>query len=251
VGSVLVIVNADDLGISEQVNDAIFELMAEGRISSATLMANGPAVRHAAIQLKHFPRCSFGAHLNLTQFEPMSRSVTSRLLVDGTGQMTRANEQSAPSRACLKAMYEEMRAQVEGLAALGVPISHFDSHNHIHTRPLVLPALKALQKHYGMRKVRISKNLYAADQPCSTGLRWKKGAYNWALRHVYRTTTTDAFTEFLTFCDTAGRTRSHYKSVELMVHPGASYAARETEVLRSSWLAEGGLQLIDYGRLPR
>ena len=43
-----VIVNADDLGMSQEVNDATFELMSKGRISSATIMANAPATREAA-----------------------------------------------------------------------------------------------------------------------------------------------------------------------------------------------------------
>jgi hypothetical protein len=69
---IAVIVNADDLGMSREVNDAIFELMSRGRISSATILANAPATRDAARRAQAFPRCSFGVHLNLTQFEPLT-----------------------------------------------------------------------------------------------------------------------------------------------------------------------------------
>ena len=128
------------------------------------------------------------------------------LLVDERGQLSRAIETASPNLARLKAVHEEMCAQVDLLASLGVPISHFDSHNHIHTKPFMFPALKAVQKRYGMRKVRISKNLYAPGQPMSQMLRWKKRAYNWALRNIYQTRTTDAFTELLSFCE-ASRTK--------------------------------------------
>ena len=65
-----IIINADDLGISQEVNDAIFGLMAEGKVTSATILANGPAVEEAARRVAEFPECSFGVHLNLTEFKP-------------------------------------------------------------------------------------------------------------------------------------------------------------------------------------
>ena len=46
--SIAIIVNADDLGMSAAVNEATFDLMSRGRISSATLLANAPAAREAA-----------------------------------------------------------------------------------------------------------------------------------------------------------------------------------------------------------
>jgi predicted glycoside hydrolase/deacetylase ChbG (UPF0249 family) len=252
VPAMLMIINADDLGMSQEVNDAIFDLMAERRISSATVMANGPAVRHAAAHLKYFPHCSFGVHLNLTQFEPVTRGPGSRLLVDETGQLSRAIETASPSAARLRAAYEEMCAQIELLASLGQQISHFDSHNHVHTRPLLFPSLKATQRRYGVRKVRIAKNLYTPEQPCSSGLYLKKRIYNWGLRTIYRTGTTDAFTEFLSFQQVRHQRELTYRSIELMVHPGASYAAGELAMLKSNWFGDGGmtLEMIDYRQLP-
>jgi predicted glycoside hydrolase/deacetylase ChbG (UPF0249 family) len=64
----LLIVNADDLGASEPINEEIFRLMESGLVTSATLMANAPAFHHAIKQIRHFPNCSFGVHLNLTAF---------------------------------------------------------------------------------------------------------------------------------------------------------------------------------------
>src|SRR5215471_2247740 len=63
--SVRIIVNADDLGISEAVNEATFRAMERGVITSATMLANGPEVVAAAKLAPRFPKCSFGVHLNL------------------------------------------------------------------------------------------------------------------------------------------------------------------------------------------
>lgn len=247
-----IIVNADDLGMSSKVNDAIFELLAQRRVSSATIIANGPAMRDAAAKLHLFSDCSFGIHLNLTQFEPLISGKGARLLTNGTGQLSRRIETASPTLDLLRAAYEECCAQVDLLASTGMSISHFDSHNHVHTRPHIFPVLKAVQRRYGVRKVRLAKNLYSSNEPCSRSLFWKKRAYNAALRHLYRTYTTDAFTELLTFVETAPLERGRLRSIELMVHPGASYAAPEIAVLESDWLARFGedVKLIDYRQLP-
>jgi predicted glycoside hydrolase/deacetylase ChbG (UPF0249 family) len=248
----LVIVNADDLGLNQHVNDAIFELMEERRVSSATLMANGPALADAIDRLKKFPNCSFGAHLNLTQLEPVAGGPGARLLVSDTGQMSRAIESASPTPARLRAMYDELCAQVTRLTQLGVSISHFDSHHHVHTKPQVLPVLKAVQKRFGIRTVRISKNLYSSEQPCPTTVFWGKIAFNSVLRYAYRTCTTDLFTDLMTCVKVKDASWSSAGTIELMVHPGAPNDSEETTILRSDWLTRlPDAKLISYSELCR
>jgi predicted glycoside hydrolase/deacetylase ChbG (UPF0249 family) len=248
-----IIVNADDLGMNQEVNDATFELMAKGRISSATIMANAPATREAARRAAMFPQCSFGVHLNLTEFEPLTAGPGARLLVDERGRMSRAigRASARPRLGLMRAIYAELRAQVECVAALGVHISHIDSHHHVHTRPFVFPAVKAIQRRYGIRRVRLAKNFYSPDQECSPGLAWKKRAYNWALQSMYATRTTDVFTEFLTWYHADAARKRSIGVIELMVHPGASYAAEETTLLDTDWIArtKRPLKLISYAQL--
>jgi predicted glycoside hydrolase/deacetylase ChbG (UPF0249 family) len=250
---VAIIVNADDLGMSAEVNEATFDLVSRSRISSATIMANGPAVRDAARGARRFPACSFGVHLNLTQFEPLTGGSGARLLVDERGHMTRANETARPTLARLHAVYHELCAQVERLASLGVRITHFDSHNHVHTRPQMFPVLKEIQRRYRIRRVRLAKNFYLPDQVCAAGLLRRKRAYNWALRSMYATQTTDVFTEFLTYCRADAASTRSIRRIELMVHPGAPtlVAAAETALLDSDWAAGTGrhVQLISYAHL--
>ena len=245
---IAIIVNGDDLGMSAAVNEATFDLMSRGRISSATLLANAPAAREAARRAASFPGCSFGVHLNVTQFEPLTSGAGARLLVDERGQMTRANETAPPGAARLMAIYDEFCAQVGRVAAFGVRVSHVDSHNHIHTRPFFFPILKMVQRRFGIRRVRLSKTFYAAEQPCPARLVWRKRAYNRALKSVYRTWTADAFTEFLTYYHAEPARQRSLACVELMVHPGAETAGAETAALDGDWIARAGLpaRLVPY-----
>jgi predicted glycoside hydrolase/deacetylase ChbG (UPF0249 family) len=247
-GAERVIINADDLGISEEVNEAIFDLMAQRRISSATLMANGPALGHAVSGSKRFPWCSFGAHLNLTQFRPVHSGPGSALLVDTDGLMSRGIVQRSFGPNLFAAVYQELCAQVELLSSAGVELSHFDSHHHVHTNPRLLPVLKALQRRFRIRKVRLAKNIYTLEQSPGPSLQSKKLVYNWILRNLYATRTTQGFTDLLSYKTNLARGPVSHRSVELMVHPGAAYAAEETAVLKSDWLAASGLGpgLIGY-----
>ena len=250
--SIAVIINADDLGISQEVNDATFDLISRGRISSATILANAPATREATRLASQFPRCSFGVHLNLTQFETLTSGPEARLLVDRSGRMTRANRLARPTPGRLRAAYREWSAQVERVASLGVCISHLDSHHHVHTLPVFFPVLKEVQRRYGIRRVRLAKNFYSSDQPCPLYLSWKKRAYNRALKSLYATQTTDAFSEFLTFYHAETARQRSVGRMELMVHPGAPYAREEAAILETDWAARIGvpLQLISYAELP-
>ena len=153
-----------------------------------------------------------------------------------SGRMTRPTFQALrPTRAILGAVYAEWCAQVELLVSHGIEISHLDSHNHVHTVPFLFPVLKAVQKHFGIRRVRISKNIYSANEPCGPVLRWKKDGYNLALRNIYKTRTTSGFTDLVTFCDVARQRKVEHGTVEIMVHPRSKGNEVEDELLCSGW----------------
>ncbi len=245
---VTIIVNADDLGMSRCVNDAIFTMMGRGKVTSATILANAPEVREACGKLSLFPQCSFGVHLNVTEYEPLSRSGAQLL---DNGRFSRKIAAAKPSERVVRAVYEEFCAQVDRLISFGVPISHIDSHHHIHTTPAGFLALKALQRRYGIRRVRLSKNLYApADRPGMARL-WGKHAYNAALRNVYRTTTTAGFTELRTYARLLSEQGiPAMPSVELMTHPGADRYSDETNLLENGWTGDwSAFRLISYAAL--
>ena len=89
-----IIINADDFGMSLNVNDAILDLLAREKISSSTILANGPFVEQACAQIHRFPQCSFGVHLNVTEFRPVSQTPALDRLLDSRGEfiMNRVRE---------------------------------------------------------------------------------------------------------------------------------------------------------------
>jgi predicted glycoside hydrolase/deacetylase ChbG (UPF0249 family) len=229
-----IIVNADDLGISPEVNAAVFDLMDRGKVTSATLLANAPAVEDACRQLRHFPRCSFGVHLNLTELQPLSEAGR-RLLDPETGALSRRIAGARATAELSAAVTAEFRAQIGKLLTLGVPVSHLDSHHHIHTQPFAFRPLKAVQREFGIRRVRVSKNIYAPPEPVTPKLMLMKIAYNTALRHYYRTATTAGFTELSTYARLVTSAIPRQPSVELMTHPGSAKYADETALIEAGW----------------
>lgn len=249
-----IIVSADDLGISETVNDAIFRGMERGVITSASILPNGPAVESAAERTRRFPECSFGAHLNITQFKPMSAKTPSLLpgLIDNNNQFfPKAIWRIGIGLPELKAIYQEWCAQIEHLTLLGVRLSHLDTHQHVHTIPRMLPVLTALRHRYRINKIRISRNIYGAgDKPACTQLLAKKWLYNRALR-VAGFRTTESFTDLQTFLNLCSVRPPRTSTIELSTHPGAEHSRHESHLLEDDLLHKLSydIKLVSYNNL--
>ena len=232
-----IITNADDLGVSLAVNDAIFELMGAGRVTSATLLSNGTAVADAANRLVNFPKCSFGVHLNLTQFKPLSQDPGLSPILNAAGEFNSNRIREIKILPELReAIFHEWMAQIERLRGLGVDLSHIDSHHHVHTIPALFPVLKRLQQSSGIRRVRLSMNFYEPSET-SRVLLFKKWLWNTALQRYFPTATTQGFTGFSTFINNNRAIAARFETIELMVHPGGQSYAVETDLLRGDWLS--------------
>ena len=213
------ILNADDLGMDLQTNDLVFDMMDSGYITSATIMANCPACADAVARHRGYPRCSFGIHLNLTSGRPltMGHGLESLLRDDGSFAGLEVLISARRSMALFRAMYTELAAQVERLQSLGLNISHIDSHQHIHNLPALFGIVKFLQKKYGIRRIRPSKNLYGPDD--TQPVRYiKKMVYNLCLQYVYRSFCPDLFTDFATFVHVGANRIPRAGVLECMVH---------------------------------
>lgn len=99
-----VILNADDLGMSETVNAAIFAGIDEGWVTSVSLLAHGPAFASAVAGLRD-RRVSVGVHLDASEFAPGPADVE-----------------------------QEWSTQIEIVRAAGIDVTHLDSHQHLHYR---------------------------------------------------------------------------------------------------------------------
>jgi predicted glycoside hydrolase/deacetylase ChbG (UPF0249 family) len=247
-----IIVNADDLGISEAVNEVIFQGMERKVITSATMLANGAAVQAAAREANRFPHCSFGIHLNLTEFQPIS-SESVRDLKPILNKKNCFNGNSirevSIGLSMLRAIFQEWCCQVESLIQLGIEPSHFDGHHHVHTIPQILPVLVALRRRYKIDKIRISRNMYDRSERPARSLLAKKSVFNMALRTV-GFHTTRIFTDLQTFVRLCG-SRPPAPTAELMTHPGSLPHDGETALLEEHWPSKLSYEvaLISYKNL--
>jgi hypothetical protein len=247
----LVIINADDLGTSQKINDTIFELMSAKLITSATLIANAPCFDEASKKISLFPKCSFGVHLNITIFQPLFKNDKLRALFNENGCFNSKIKNIIITPSLSNGIYLEFCAQIEKILSSGIKISHIDSHQHVHTIPSIFLILKLVQKKYNIRKVRISRNIYSYDHKVPEVLLIKKQMYNFMLRNFYITKTTDGFTDFPTFYNNGKLNKLGQKKIEIMMHPGTKEEENETTFLQSSWQVDlpFAINLINYNQL--
>jgi chitin disaccharide deacetylase len=247
-----IVINADDFGLSRTINERIAGLLSRGVVTSATLVANGESVEEAARLAGEHPRCSFGVHLNVTEGRPLTCNLGLRAILDARGRFDGNRVRAVRLHADVReAIYQEWAAQVQRIRSLGVPITHLDSHHHVHTLVRLFGVLKRLQKSFRINKVRLTKNIYGARE-ASPLLLARKRLWNFALRHCCATRTTDGFTSFSAFLE---RLRAgldiDYDCVELMTHPGAAGFDMETRLVEGPWRDEINrpFELISYGEL--
>lgn len=232
-----VVINADDFGYSREVNEGIERALRMARISSATLMANGPAISEAIAISRQFPAASFGIHLNLTEFSPLSSAASLRRvgLVDGDGLFRNNLRSLRPSPSVLQACFEELDAQIQFLQANGIQPSHLDSHHHVHTVAWLFPVIYRLQNKYRIRRMRNTMNVYSLSGNRNLPLKLRIGKAVWrAMNAVCGSRLTQVFTGLHIFLEDPTRKEfASARSIELMCHPGQQGFEQETmELMR-------------------
>ncbi len=230
-----VVINADDFGYSAIVNQAIEEALRRGRITSATLMANGPAVQEALSISREFPAASFGIHLNLTEFQPLSRGEGLRKvgLLGEDGSFLGNLRSLQPGSALLGACFEELDAQISFLISQGLRPSHLDSHHHVHTVPWLFPVIYRLQRRYGLRTIRNTMNVYSLRSEHAPSMRLLAAKELWQfLNRACGNRFTQVFTGYHIFLEDPSRKEFlRARSIELMCHPGQAGFEAETDQL--------------------
>jgi chitin disaccharide deacetylase len=255
------IINADDLGMSEEVNDSIFACMNKGFVTSATTLGNGPAVDGALKAARHFPLCSFGVHLNLTQFRPLTDGDGLRPFLNEAGEFHHSPLRPALRHLVTRAIGAEWCAQTARVKSHAIDPSHFDSHHHVHLHPYLFAALGCAQREHGIRRLRRGKNIGSAgfnsdrQNLPNVILAVQRELWRAAIQTTAGARTPHGFTSLLEFYQMhrAGafdsklwRSAREHWIVELMVHPGHPSYAEETHILESGWLDEIGLPRIAY-----
>ena len=154
------IVNADDFGWTSGVNRGIAEAHRNGIVTSASLIANGPAFDDGVSVAGTLPTMGVGVHLNLSDGAPLSGARTVPSLVDGQGRLSGGPEQLllklARRKLKLAEVEREWNAQIERVRAAGISPTHLDGHKHVHMLPGLFPVALKLARRHSITSIRIS-----------------------------------------------------------------------------------------------
>jgi predicted glycoside hydrolase/deacetylase ChbG (UPF0249 family) len=131
------VVNADDLGLSEAVNDGIFAAHDEGIVTSTSLMVRQGAAAAAAERAADYPELAIGIHIDLGEWNYEA------------GEWTLAYSHCDSDDP--EAVEAECQAQLERFRALlGCDPTHLDSHQHVHESEPVRGVAEALAAELGV-----------------------------------------------------------------------------------------------------
>jgi predicted glycoside hydrolase/deacetylase ChbG (UPF0249 family) len=156
------VVNADDFGFTDDVNQGIIEAHQRGILTSTTLMAahsteQSRAFDDAVRLAKENPTLDIGCHLVLVGAPPFPATVAKLIQAVALKRIR---------------IYDELAAQVHRILDAGLTPTHLDTHKHTHLLPAVLDAVARIAEEFRIPWVR-----RPFDFPLQPdGIGWKKRA---------------------------------------------------------------------------
>jgi predicted glycoside hydrolase/deacetylase ChbG (UPF0249 family) len=132
--SKLLIVHADDVGVTHSVNAATIKALDTGLVNSASIMVPCPWFPEIADYSKSHPDVDFGLHLTLTservyyRWGPVAPKDKVPSLVDENGYFH--HDWSAATKINPREVELELRAQIDRAYAMGIRPTHLDSHQY-------------------------------------------------------------------------------------------------------------------------
>lgn len=152
------ILNADDFGLTRGVNEGIIRAHREGILTSATLMANGPAFEDAVERSRANPSLGVGCHLVLVGGFSVAPPAEIPTLAGRDGRLPASLAtlvaRVSTGRIRIKDMERELLAQIEKIRRAGIDPTHLDTHKHAHAHPGVLEAVGRVARQTGITRLR-------------------------------------------------------------------------------------------------
>lgn len=164
----LLIIHADDLGVSHSENAASIAAMENGSVNSASIMVPCPWFPEIAAYAKAHPEMDFGLHLTLTsewkyyKWGPITPANEVPSLVNEHHHLYESlhdfREHASP-----EAVEKELRAQIETALKYGINVTHLDTHmGALYQRPEYFAVYKKLGREY---KLPVLQGRDAASAP--------------------------------------------------------------------------------------
>ncbi len=259
-GRLRLILNADDFGYDADTAEATVECFRARALTSATIMLGMPATEQALEFARGHPELDFGVHLVFTgDFgqRPLAGAERVPSLVDADGRflpVRTARAKALAGRLAQSELEQEIEAQVRAVQESGVPVSHVDSHRHVHKLGSIRAALARVLPGLGIRRVRTAQDVYLT-RPLTSLTYWAGPRWRRRLQKCFETT--DHF--FMAGVSDpqwgtplAARLDGLAGSLEVGVHPGRAQDWRDRDRRAVLELAAGlddRVELIDWRSL--
>ena len=152
----LLIIHADDVGVSQSENAATFFAMEKGSVSSASIMMPCPWMGDVADYARTHPNLDFGLHLTLTSewknykwgtVTPVNQATS---LLNKNGYLY-SSVDSLYKFGRVEEVEKELRAQIERAKQFGIDPTHLDSHmGSLFASPEYLQILLKMGREYNV-----------------------------------------------------------------------------------------------------
>ena len=169
----LLIVNADDYGLTEGISRGILHAHREGIVTSTSVIALGPAYPKVASWVADEDRLGVGVHLAAVGEDPPLLSAREIPSLVGRGGDLCPTYGAFVARALAgridpEDLRLEFTAQLQAVQELGVPLTHLDAHQHLQLWPSVCSVVIDLATRFGIPAVRVPR--FRARTPVAIGV---------------------------------------------------------------------------------
>lgn len=159
----LLVVNADDYGLTRATSEAILTAHRTGIVTSTSVLTLAPGFATTARWLSDEPSIGVGVHLALVGEDPPLLSASEvPTLVDGRGRLAASWRNLVPRLVSRRVdpadIQRELTAQLDAAKTAGLLIDHLDTHQHLHLWPAVADVVVELAIRFGVPAVRVPRS---------------------------------------------------------------------------------------------
>ena len=150
-----VIFHGDDFGLTSGVNEGVIQAFQNGVLTSTSIIASSQAAEEAIELAKTFPGLDVGIHLVLSDEKSLQKNSSCLHLSDERfPSRQRLLINLLKGQTAVNLAEKEWRAQIEKILTAGIPVSHLDSHQHVHLYPYLFPLTVRLGVEYNIPFIR-------------------------------------------------------------------------------------------------
>jgi len=159
----LLIVNADDYGLTPGVSRGILRGVREGVITSTSVLVLGSGFSRSVGWLRDEAPLGVGVHLALVgEDPPLSAARDIPTLIDRRGRLPRSWRQLVPKvmakRIDFADVERELAAQIGAAHDAGLSIDHLNSHQHVHMFPGLREVVVDLAHRFDVPAIRVTRS---------------------------------------------------------------------------------------------